>query len=281
MRSSDQPACSVAIPVRNGADTIGEQLNAVLAQQCPAPFEVVVADNHSTDDTAALVAAIAQQDSRLRLVDASGASGEPGARNTAVAACRAPVVACCDADDIVRPGWLATIVQAFDARAHAVHVTREYWTLNPAFREAGFPETQMSSWLAGGAFAVRRDLYLDLGGFDPTMPVCADTEFGFRLLEHVDRQPVPLPQATVSVRMPRNPTALFQRVRRQARMWPELRRRHPDLMTPTADDIWALRGELAWWLLSHAPLLADRGRLRWIEVAATALGEIEGSVINR
>lgn len=278
MPAIEPPAVSVAIPVRNGAATIGEQLKAVLAQECAEPFEVVVANNGSRDATAAVVAAIAAQDTRVRLVAAGDEASEPGARNAAVAACRAPIVACCDADDVVRPGWLQAIVEAFDDGAHAVSVTREYWTLNPGFRAAGFPETHLNAWLAGGAFAVRRDLYLELGGFDPSMPVCADTEFGFRLQRCTGRRAVPLPLAVVSVRLARDPAAVFRRARRQARTWPELQRRHPAEMSPTAGQMPALRRAMAWWLLRHAPLVAGRRRLRWFEVAGTVVGDFEGSI---
>lgn len=278
MPDSEPPAVSVAIPVRNGAATIGEQLEAVLAQECAAPFEVVVADNGSTDATAAVVAAFAARDGRVHLVAAADEASEAGARNAALAACRAPIVACCDADDVVRPGWLAAIVEAFAGGAHAVSVTREYWTLNPGFREAGFPATHLNTWLAGGAFAVRRDLYLELGGFDPTMPVCADTEFGFRLQRSTGRRAVPLPDAVVSVRLARDSVAVFRRARRQARTWPELQRRHPTEMAPAAADMPALRRRMAWWLLRSAPLVAGRRRLRWVEVAGTCLGEFEGSI---
>jgi GT2 family glycosyltransferase len=211
-------------------------------------------------------------------VDAAREAGEPGSRNAAVAACRAPIVACCDADDVVRPGWLTAIVEVIVGGAHAVCVTREYWTLNPGFREAGFPETRLNAWLAGGAFAVRRELYLELGGFDPTMPICADTEFGFRLQQHVGRLPMPLPDAVVSVRMARSAVRVFARSRRQARTWPELRRRHPTEMAPAAADMPALRCRMAWWLLRNAPLVAGRRRLRWFEVAGTVVGEFEGSI---
>ena len=45
----------MVIPCRNGAHTIGRQLDALLGQSTGAEFEVIVADNGSTDDTAALI----------------------------------------------------------------------------------------------------------------------------------------------------------------------------------------------------------------------------------
>ena len=42
---------SVLIPVKNGGALLGEVLDAVLAQQAPWPFEVIVVDSGSTDDS--------------------------------------------------------------------------------------------------------------------------------------------------------------------------------------------------------------------------------------
>src|SRR5206468_3683315 len=48
---------SVIIPVRNGAATLGSQLRALAAQTYPGLWEIVIADNGSTDATAAIAEA--------------------------------------------------------------------------------------------------------------------------------------------------------------------------------------------------------------------------------
>lgn len=58
---------SILIPARNEAGNIGPTLAAALAST-GVPIEVIVADDHSTDGTAAIVAGIAARDPRLRLV---------------------------------------------------------------------------------------------------------------------------------------------------------------------------------------------------------------------
>lgn len=77
---------SVIIAARNEAGTLPAQLEAVLAQECGEPWEVIVADNGSTDGTQDVVRALAARDSRLRLVDASARPGSSYARNHAVLA---------------------------------------------------------------------------------------------------------------------------------------------------------------------------------------------------
>jgi glycosyltransferase involved in cell wall biosynthesis len=52
----------VVIAARDEAETIGFQLEAVLAQEHPAPWEVIVADNGSTDGTQELVQRLAAGD---------------------------------------------------------------------------------------------------------------------------------------------------------------------------------------------------------------------------
>lgn len=58
---------SILIPARNEAAVIEGTVRAALASRC-VPVEVLVGDDHSTDDTAAIVARIAATDPRLRLV---------------------------------------------------------------------------------------------------------------------------------------------------------------------------------------------------------------------
>ena len=108
---------SVVIPCRNGSATIGEQLDALLSQRTGATFEVIVADNGSTDDTADAVRAYT--DPRVRLVDASRAKGANAARNDGVAAARGPVILMTDADDIVHEGWVEAYWTAFGSGIHA------------------------------------------------------------------------------------------------------------------------------------------------------------------
>ena len=61
------PQVSVLIPARNEARTIEQTVTAALASQ-GAVIEVVVLDDHSTDDTPRIVAQLAERDERVRLV---------------------------------------------------------------------------------------------------------------------------------------------------------------------------------------------------------------------
>jgi len=276
--SAVTPGVSVVIPALNAEGTIAEQLAAVLAQECPLPFEVVVADNRSTDSTRDIVRTSAEHDSRLRIIDASESQGDAVARNAGVDASRSPFVAFCDADDVVQPGWLAAIHDALTSGAHAVNVTREYWSLNPGRQAAGGLEMVNTAWVAGGAFAVRRGLFLQLGGFDPAMPTASDTEFGFRLRDRMGRHPMQLTSAVVSVREPQDTGAIFVRARELSRARRELRKRHPRHLPSSTTDVVRFRMALIRDLAIHSPDLATARRAGWMERLGALTGDLEGSV---
>ena len=56
---------SIIIPVRNRVKTISDAVKSALSQETTFQFNVIVVDNHSTDGTTDLLAAIAEKDSRL------------------------------------------------------------------------------------------------------------------------------------------------------------------------------------------------------------------------
>ncbi|MEE9210925.1 MAG: glycosyltransferase, partial [Kiloniellales bacterium] len=67
------PAVVVLVPARDEAEAIGEAMAALLAQDYPGPFQVVLIDDHSADGTAALAARAAAAvgaPGRLRVIAA-------------------------------------------------------------------------------------------------------------------------------------------------------------------------------------------------------------------
>ena len=108
--TSDRPLISVVVPVLNGMPWIEHQLLALSTQEVPVEWEVMVADNGSDGRDPRLASSTGpERDPRFRLVDASARRGAAAARNLGVRSARGGLLAFCDADDVVRPGWVASM----------------------------------------------------------------------------------------------------------------------------------------------------------------------------
>ncbi len=103
---------SVVIPALNAAPVLPDQLTALAGQDYTGPWEVVVADNGSTDGTAAVALRWQHRLPGLRVVDAAARKGINHARNAGAAAARGDYLVFCDADDAATPGWLRAMTAA-------------------------------------------------------------------------------------------------------------------------------------------------------------------------
>jgi GT2 family glycosyltransferase len=189
MQNSRNVDISVVIPCRNGAGSLAQQLEAILGQRTDALFEVVVADNGSTDRTADLVRSFMARDGRLRLIDASRALGANVGRNDGVRAAGGRFILLTDADDVVGDGWIHAHWQAFQNGAQSVGggLNRVLGTGEVLSRE-----TRLYRPLAGGGvtFANATNCgftaaaFHDVGGFDESFVGGADeVEFFWRMAD--------------------------------------------------------------------------------------------------
>ena len=104
MGSVSQPLVSVIMSMRNGASTAGAAVRSVL-QQTLADLELIVIDNGSSDQSAAIVAAF--DDARVRLIREANTMVLAARLNQAVALARGEFIARMDSDDICFPERLA------------------------------------------------------------------------------------------------------------------------------------------------------------------------------
>src|SRR5947209_4906417 len=103
-----RPAVSytAVVPAYNAERTVGSVVTALLEQDA-APKEVIVVDDHSTDETAEVARAAG-----ARVIRPGGRGYAGGARNSGWDAADADVVVFVDADVVVAPGWSAGLMQA-------------------------------------------------------------------------------------------------------------------------------------------------------------------------
>lgn len=184
-------ACSVVIPTYNAAHLIGHQLGALAGQEGAPPFEVVVADNNSTDDLAAAVGAW-KGTLGVRVVDASRDQGVSVARNVGIEQAATDRILICDADDMVAPTWVRAFHEALDEHELASGPAETVTLSGPS---AGWvPIEQESTGLyetwggrtygLGGNTAMHRRVWEAVGGYDETFPAGAEEiDFAWRAWE--------------------------------------------------------------------------------------------------
>jgi len=95
------PRISILMPVRNEASYLPAALDS-LAQQTLLSWELVVVDDGSSDSTPDILSSAAREDSRIRVIRRER-GGLVAALNTGLEACRAPLLARMDGDDICHP----------------------------------------------------------------------------------------------------------------------------------------------------------------------------------
>ncbi|MGN7784425.1 glycosyltransferase [Niabella sp. 22666] len=100
---------SIIIPARNEADNIGPLLNSILSQTYSRDlFEVIVVDDHSTDETAAIVNRY-EGVKLVQLKEDRINSYKKKAIETGIAAAQNEWIVCTDADCVVTPDWLQVL----------------------------------------------------------------------------------------------------------------------------------------------------------------------------
>ena len=162
---------------RNAEQHLAVQLEALAAQTCPLPWELVVSDNGSTDGSVAVVERYRDRLPRLVVIDSSARRGPSAARNQGVSAASGSLLVFCDADDEVAPGWLAAMTTAL--AEHELVAARldherlnEPWMVPVRNPQPGLLQTDppFLPYTFCAALGARRELHEKLGGFDETYP---------------------------------------------------------------------------------------------------------------
>jgi len=262
---------SVVLPCYNAASTIAEQMEALASQRCSEPWELIVVDNRSTDDSMAIVARFAEAIPGLRIVDASERQGRSYARNIGVAAARGASIAFCDSDDVVGAGWLSAIADAlkrFDCVACRVDFDRINSASSLASNHARHAQHNglQIAWYApflphagGGTLGIKRALHQRIGGFDETFATLEDTDYCFRVHLAGGRMQF-VPEALVHVRV--RPTAVgrFHQVCQWARYNVLLAHRYGHASAPGVSP-W--KEYVKQWIRLGETLPKVRSRVEW------------------
>lgn len=183
--NSSSPFVSVIIPTCNRSALLKQTVETFLAQTYPAGrWELILADNASTDDTWSVIQRLAQRDDRVRPLRETR-RGAHFARNSAAIAARGTILYFTDDDMLADADLLARIVGGFAADPKVGSVTGRVlprWDTEPPVwvlehcRNALLSLNDLGEALIisdddPGVFschqAVVRDVFLRAGGFNP------------------------------------------------------------------------------------------------------------------
>ncbi len=269
---------SVVVPAHDAAPVLRRCLEAIASSQGVA-FECIVVDDASNDATGEIARAWG-----ARTLGTGNRPVGPGqARNLGAHAARAPLVCFVDADVVVRRDTLAQMVALFDEdpglaaafgsyddQPHAPGVLSQYRNLLHHFVHQHARDEASTFW--AGCGAVRRQLFLSLGGFDPAYdrPSIEDIELGYRIVASGHRIRLAKHVQVTHLKRWTFWGILKTDVRDRAAPWTALIQRTGrapnDLNLDRASRISAL----SFYALLGSPVLAAFSPFAWV-LAATAL----------
>ena len=193
------PLCTIVIPAYNAGIWIERTLQSAAQQNYPN-LEILVIDDGSKDNTRMLAEAMAAVDNRFRVISIPN-GGVANARNVGIREACGKYVAFLDADDLWHPDKIRLQVEAMQQLADGVLPAASYTLMrfidvHDRVTGTGITIGASGYMLArhlyfkfvgnGSSVLVRRDVAIELGGYDPSWAAlgiggCEDLDFELKV----------------------------------------------------------------------------------------------------
>jgi len=121
---------SIIIPAYNTQHYICDAVNSILKQKNYSNFEIIIVDDHSTDDTYKVIQNLAHQDSRVFIMKNSRCKGAAGARNTGIEQAKGEWISFLDSDDLWDDHMLEEHQKALNKYPSSQFITSDCYILN-------------------------------------------------------------------------------------------------------------------------------------------------------
>ncbi|MCP4367437.1 MAG: glycosyltransferase [Deltaproteobacteria bacterium] len=187
-----KPLLSIIVPVYNGSNTISSCIEHLENLDYPEEkYEILIIDNNSDDNTKNII----QQYNVTYLFEKK--QGQAAARNFGVTHAKGDILGFVDADCLVEKNWAVEIEKLLKNNSTSVvigfcnHITKnisgEMYALDyrKDWERRSLSGNQVNA-IAAANFAMKKNLFLELGGFDENFLALEDIEFGFRIIKNGD-----------------------------------------------------------------------------------------------
>lgn len=213
----------------NMAAYLPKAIESILAQTYK-DFELLVVDDESSDNSVEIIQSYVEKDDRVRLLQIEH-GGIVKARNAALQAAKYPWIAILDADDIAVPTRLEKQIKAAEEKPHVVAWSTYAYRTNSneevfsvaqtgPVTEEEFYEARKAgrfSMMLNNAMMIKRDLAIELGGYDARFEGGEDMELLDRMANYGPTLTIPEP--LVYYRMHTGSTTITQKKFREQRFW--------------------------------------------------------------
>jgi glycosyltransferase involved in cell wall biosynthesis len=183
--AGESPRISVIVPSYNSGSFLRETLTSALDQDMP-PYEVLVEDGGSTDDTLDILRSFGERVTWVSKPD----GGQADAINNAVARSSGDVILLLNADDLIVPGSLAAAAGAFEQDRDLAFAYGDFDMVDGAgaiireYRSSPYSWERVYArgcYIFIGSVFIRRRVLEEMGGYDISLKACMDFDLLLRL----------------------------------------------------------------------------------------------------
>lgn len=193
-KSMSEPIVSVIIPTYNRADMVAKSIDSVLAQEFQ-PFDIVVVDDGSTDNTREILSAYKDRIVSIYQPNA----GFAAARTRGIQETSSSLVAFHDSDDVMLPGRLEAqvafmrehpevaalsgnaVIQRMEDMDYLEKCGIDFAGQPWVILDRPFQKLLCRNFMVDPASMVRRECFLSVGGYDLSLRSSADWDLWLKM----------------------------------------------------------------------------------------------------
>jgi glycosyltransferase involved in cell wall biosynthesis len=174
--SPKNPKVSVAMATYNGAGYLSAQIESILNQSIK-PFELVVSDDGSSDDTIAIVESFSQKNPEVKIIQNTSRRGFVKNFERAILECTGDFICLAYQDDVWRADKISTLVKEIGdcalIHSDAVLINAQGIIISNSFSRSSFKCLQpkndldliLNGYVTGCTSMMRRDFFESIGEF--------------------------------------------------------------------------------------------------------------------